>query len=178
MRRDAARPGEAVAVSGIPGGSAAGLRLIEEGREGEPGAPLLIERAHRRPVARVALGRAALAAGVRCAIDVSDGLLQDAGHVAERSGAGVEIELEALPVSPFAVELFGLETARDLALGGGEDYELVLAGDEATLSALAEEHPLTLIGRVTEDHAGEAWAVDASGARYMPPSAGWDQLAR
>ncbi len=177
MRRGAARPGDAVAVSGMPGSSAAGLRLIEEGREGEPGAKLLIEQAHRRPVARVDLGRAALAAGVRCAIDVSDGLLQDAGHIAERSRAGLEIELEALPVSPFAVELFGLEATRDLALGGGEDFELVLVGEQATLRALGEQHPLTLIGRVTEDHAGEAWALDASGARYTPPSAGWDQLA-
>ncbi len=178
MRRGGARAGDAVAVSGMPGSSAAGLRLIEQGRESEPGAKLLIERAHRRPVARVDLGRAALAAGVRCAIDVSDGLLQDAGHIAERSGVGVEIELEALPVSPFAVELHGLEATRDLALGGGEDFELVLAGEQATLRALGEAHPLTLIGRVTNEHAGEAWVIDASGGRYTPPSAGWDQLAR
>ena len=56
--------------------------------------------------------------------------------------------------------------------------ELVLVGEEPTLRALSGEHPLTLIGRVTEQHAGEVWALDASGGRYSPPSAGWDQLAR
>ena len=106
LRRDAARDGDAVAVSGNPGASAAGLALIDAGRDAEPGAAPLIA-AHRRPVARVALGRAAVDAGTSCAIDISDGLLQDLGHIAERSGAGVEIDLAALPLHPAAMAAAG-----------------------------------------------------------------------
>ncbi len=176
LRRDAARAGDVIAVSGYPGASAAGLAMIEAGRGGEAGfEPLL--RAHRRPVARVALGRAAVQADVRCAIDVSDGLLQDAGHIAERSGAGIEIDLESLPLHPAAVEALGATAARDLALGGGDDYELALAGPADALAALATPAlPVTVVGRVVAAHAGEAWAITAGGERYIPPAAGWDHL--
>lgn len=176
LRRDAARAGDLIAVSGTPGASAAGLALIVEHRDAEPSAEPLLA-AHRRPVARLALGRAALAAGVRCAIDVSDGLLQDLGHVARRSGVGIEIDLDALPVHPAAAALLGLERARDLTLGGGEDYELVLAGPANALATLGTPTlPVTVIGRVVASHAGEVRALDAHGQPYTPPVRGWDQL--
>jgi len=176
LRRDGARAGDAVAVSGHPGAAASGLALIEAGRGSEDGLDALLE-AHRRPVARTALGVAAVAAGLRCGIDVSDGLLQDAGHIAERSGAGIEIALDALPLHPAAVAVLGAKTARNLALGGGEDYELLLAGPHAVIDTLAmADVPLTVIGRVVEEHPREAWAIDAKGERYEPPSAGWDHL--
>ena len=176
LRRDGARIGDALAVSGTPGAASAGLELIEAGRAQEPlVAPLLT--AHRRPVARVELGRDALAAGVGCAIDVSDGLLQDLGHIAERSQVGVEIELGALPLHPAAVQALGEQRARDLALGGGEDYELVLSGRAETMTGLSTlDLPVTMSGRVVAGHPGEAWAIASDGGRYEPPSAGWDQL--
>ena len=177
LRRDGARVGDAIAVSGYPGASAAGLAVIEAGRESEAGVEPLLE-AHRRPRARVELGHAALEAGVRCAIDVSDGLLQDLGHIARRSGVGIEVDLDALPISMDAVGALGVGRARDLALGGGEDYELALAGAEAALHSLwRDELPVTVIGRVVAEHPGEAWALDGRGARYVPPSSGWDHLA-
>ena len=185
LRRDAARAGDLVAVSGTPGGSAAGLALIEERRTTELDAATLVE-AHRRPRARIALGRAAVEAGARCAIDVSDGLLQDLGHVARASGVGIEIDMSALPLHPAAVALLGAGRACELALGGGEDYELALTAPAATLGALAAGGPagapriggdtrLTTIGRVVAAHPGEAVALDADG-RAVAPSGGWDQL--
>lgn len=186
LRRDAARPGDAVAVSGPPGAAAAGLTLIEAGRTHESGAEALIA-AHRRPEARLDLGLAAVTAGVACGIDVSDGLLQDAGHVAERSATAIEIDLDALPLHADAVRLLGLEAARDLALGGGEDFELLLTGDADTLRALSTpEVPVTVIGRVIgrvdapqergEGAAGSVVVRDREGQRYEPPSTGWDHL--
>lgn len=182
LRRDAARPGDAVAVSGAPGAAAAGLALIEEGREAQPEAATLLA-AHRRPFARIELGRAAATAGLRCGIDLSDGLLQDLGHVAAASGVAIEIEAAALPLHPAAVALLGRDRALALALGGGEDYELALCGPADTLDSLgpgggseAGLPPLTRIGRVTARPPGEAFALDPSGRRIDPASTGWDQL--
>ena len=175
LRRDGAHVGDRVAVSGWIGAAAAGLALIEAGRADDPRAADLV-RAHRRPVGRVALGRAAVSQGVRCGIDCSDGLLQDLGHIAERAGVGIEVALAQVPVHPAAVELLGAQTALDLALGGGEDFELLLTGGREALMALdSAALPVTLIGRVVADHPGEvvAWAED--GTRYEPPSRGWDQ---
>ena len=176
LRRDAAGVGDAVAVSGTPGASSSGLALIEPGREAEASAAPLLA-AHRRPVARVALGRAAVDAGVACAIDVSDGLLQDLGHIAERSEVGVEIDVESLPLHPAAIELLGEQRALDLALGGGEDFELALTGSAELLAGLSTtELPVIVIGRVVAAHPGEARARAPDGRRYEPPSAGWNQL--
>jgi thiamine-monophosphate kinase len=175
LRRDGARVGDRVAVSGVLGAAAAGLALIEAGRGDDPRAAELV-RAHRRPVGRVALGRAAAGRGVRCGIDCSDGLLQDLGHIAERSHVGIEVALAQVPLHPAAVELLGAQTALDLALGGGEDFELLLTGDRETLMALdGAALSVTLVGRVVAEHPGEvvAWAED--GARYEPPARGWDQ---
>ncbi len=176
LRRSSARVGDTVAVSAHPGASGAGLALIEAGRTSESDAAPLLE-AHRRPRARTALGRAAVEAGVRCAIDVSDGVLQDLDHIAEQSGVGIEVDCDALPLHPAARALLGDASALDLALGGGEDFELLLTGDEATLRSLSSsEVPVTVIGRVVIEHPGETVARDAQGAVYEAPQRGWDQL--
>ncbi|MDA1004383.1 MAG: thiamine-phosphate kinase [Chloroflexi bacterium] len=176
LRRSGARAGDAIAVTGTPGASGAGLALINAGRADAPGGDELIE-AHRRPIARARVGQQAATLGLRCAIDISDGLAQDIGHVARRSGVGIEIATAQLPLHPAAVELLGHNAALDLALGGGEDFELVLTGPRDVLRSLdSESVPVTLIGRVVAEHPGEVviWTVD--GEEYRPPSRGWDQL--
>lgn len=183
LRRDAARAGDAVAVTGVLGGAAGGLRAIEAGMEGDPRAAALLD-AHRRPVARTAVGRAAVACGVRVACDLSDGLARDLGHVARASGVGVEVALPALPLHPACVEMWGAVAAQRAATGGGEDYELVLLAPAATLAALegalrALPHapPLVTIGQAVAGHPGEVWFLDAAGRRVAAPAAGWDPFA-
>ena len=176
LRRDAACPGDLVAVSGTPGAAAAGLALIEAGRAAEQGAAPLVE-AHRRPPARLELGRAAVEAGVSCAIDISDGLLQDLGHVARASRVGIEVDAVAVPLHLAAVELLSAENALELALRGGEDYELALTAPAATLGALRPpDTALTTIGRVVTAHPGEVVVLGSDGRPLAQPSGGWDQL--
>lgn len=175
LRRNGARAGDRVAVSGTPGASAAGLMLLNTGQPDLAGAEGLYQT-HRRPQARVVLGQAAVAAGVRCGMDVSDGLLQDLGHIAAASGVGIEVEIDALPLHPAAAHLLGRGAAIDLALGGGEDFELVLIAPEEALAGLAtSEVPVTVIGTITDEHPGDVIALDAEGGAYEPPLRGWDQ---
>jgi len=133
LRRDGARPGDQLFVTGPLGGSAAGLRRLVAGRADADARPMgdaptddraaESVRAHRRPVARLAEGDTARRAGAHAAIDVSDGLVADVVHLAEASGVGI-----ALVVGDEAV---AVGATRDEALTGGEDYELVLATSDA-----------------------------------------------
>jgi thiamine-monophosphate kinase len=170
LRRNAAHVGDAVAVSGTPGAAAAGLRMVERGMSGPAVDPAI--QALLRPVARIALGLDAVAHGVLCAIDISDGLIQDLGHIALRSGVGIEIDLSALPLSPAAVSVLGSETARELALSGGDDYELALVGRAAALDLI---EGVTIIGRIVDQHPGEIIVRQDDGSVHPVPP-GWDAL--
>jgi thiamine-monophosphate kinase len=126
--RSGARPGDDLYVSGNPGESALGLRLLEAGGDLGGESRQALVRRHRRPEPRLALAAALGDAGLASAlIDVSDGLLQDLGHVLRASGVGVELWAECLPVSPPLAEVcgaLGLDPLH-LVLAGGEDYELL-----------------------------------------------------
>ncbi len=129
LRRDAARAGDLVGVTGVLGASAAALALLSEGAgPTDPAAgPLLV--AHHRPHARLAAGQVLASRGVRCAIDISDGLASEALHLARASGVGIEIDVDRVPLAPAAVQLLGDRRSRELAISGGEDYELLFTVD-------------------------------------------------
>jgi thiamine-monophosphate kinase len=154
LRRDCAAPGEVLVLTGEVGASAAGLALLLEGdrdRLGRPEtAPLLT--AHHRPMPRLAAGQAIAAMGLRCAIDVSDGVASEAGHLAVASGVAITLEIDRLPLHPAAVALFGEAEARRLALSGGEDYELLFTVPDGRLAevtaALGGQVRATVVGRV------------------------------
>jgi len=121
VSRSGAQPGDVVLVTGPCGGSAAGLREL---RAGESGADARLS--YRRPVARLRDGEIARRGGAHAMIDVSDGLALDLHRLADASGVG--FSLEDVPVA--AGDTF------DEALGGGEDYELLLAVAEADMDGL------------------------------------------
>jgi thiamine-monophosphate kinase len=120
VARGGAEPGDMLLLTGPCGGSAAGLRTLRArggtGRDPGPDTPSA-SQAYRRPVARVREGQLSRAAGAHAMIDVSDGLALDLHRLADASDAG--FELSAIPIAPAAT--------LDEALGGGEDYELVIA---------------------------------------------------
>jgi thiamine-monophosphate kinase len=169
MRRDAARAGYVVAVTGTLGGSAAGLRRLKEGAS--PDDPLV--RIHLWPRPPLALARRAAELGVPCAIDVSDGLMRDLGHVCEMSGLGAVVRAAALPVSGELRDAYP-DDALALACAGGEDYELLLVAPMQTLEALGPE--ITVIGEMVESAERRPRLVDASGDEVRLPAAGWDHL--
>ena len=171
LRRDAARPGHAVAVTGTLGDAAAGLRLLREGTE--RGHPLV--QAHLRPRPPLRAGQMAAHAAIPCGMDISDGLLQDLGHVCRRSGVGIRVEAAALPLSDHLRRAFPQE-ALELACAGGEDYQLVLVGPRETLAGLAPalDVPLSFIGEAVEGEGVRL--VDEAGRETTLHRLGWDHL--
>lgn len=135
LLRRGARVGDRLFVTGRLGGAAFGLRLLT-GARSLPGGETA-RRCWRRPVARLQAGRALARAGIATAMmDVSDGLLIDAGRLARASGVALSIDATCLPL---AAPLRGLApgAAREIALRGGEDYELLFTVPRARVARLA-----------------------------------------
>jgi len=173
LLRSVAKPGEAVAVTGHLGSSAAGLRFLQ----GASAAPAHILRAHTRPVPRIDTARLALDAGVRCGMDVSDGLVGDLEKICAASGVAAEVDVLSLPVDPVVRAAFPNEWT-SLALSGGEDYEILMTGPAEVLDAIRErtDLPITVIGRIT---AGSGVTVKDEHGQAVPVSQpGWDHLQR
>jgi thiamine-monophosphate kinase len=119
--RSGARPGDALFVTGQLGGAAAAVRAWRAGREPEPDA----RAAFARPLARIAEACwLAERASLHALLDLSDGLAGDAAHIAAASDVGIVLDADAIPVHPAAASL---PDALDVALSGGEDYELCFA---------------------------------------------------
>lgn len=166
LTRSGARPGDLLYVTGRLGGARGALRVLERGAK--PDAALLERFA--RPRARIAESRWLAARGVVAAIDVSDGLGGDAAHLAAASDSTIEIDVDRVPVSSGAT--------LDDALGGGEDYELLVVS-RAALPAddFGRQFgiPLTPIGRFVER--GSDVRLLRDGQRVAAP-AGHDHFSR
>jgi thiamine-monophosphate kinase len=177
LRRSAAQPGDVVAVSGTIGDAVAGLLLARDGCKFKTKAEKHLRAAMNRPRPRVELGLEAVRAGLRCGIDVSDGLVQDLGHVAAASGVGIRVDAVRVPSSEALREVFPAE-AFGLAISGGQDYELLLIGPRAAVEALidASETPLTEIGDVYKIDTPRVAVVDESGREIPLAHTGWDHF--
>jgi thiamine-monophosphate kinase len=175
--RSGAQPGDALVLSGEIGGAAAGLLAL-----GKPGPAMgaLVAR-QLEPTPRLAAGRALARTGATAMIDLSDGLGGDAGHLAESSGCGLRIDAASLPLADGVAEVAAASgrDPLDLALSGGEDYELLASIPVERLDAArqavreAEGIALTQIGEVV---AGTGVAVRLPDGRSAAPE-GYDQLA-
>jgi thiamine-monophosphate kinase len=123
LRRDAARAGDVLALTGHPGDAAGGLELLLRGQAASCDA---LTAAHRRPEPRLREAAWLFGQGVRCSTDSSDSLVREAELLCAASGVAAWIDADLLPLSA-ALRATMPDRATELALFGGEDYELVLA---------------------------------------------------
>ncbi len=168
MRRDAARAGDDLWLIGVCGLAARGL---EEWRQGARDGGCVPDFVQVRPL--LAEGIRLREAGVRCCVDVSDGLLADAGHLARESRLGIEIRLEDVPGFSRLCEIVAEEEAARLTLTGGEDYALLAAAPPAMREAMAAmgrrigacvaRHP----GEVEVTWRGKPLRLDTAGFRHF-----------
>lgn len=181
LRRDAAAHDDVIAVTAPVGSSAAGLRALREGKAGEN--PGLVE-AHRRFWPRVDAADVAVHAGVRCGIDISDGLLQDLGHICRASGVNAELRTDLIPIYQDVLAAYPDDALR-LALTGGEDYELILVGQPDTIEVAdrvlrqrldMDARQLILIGEMKGHGEGVVRVLDPDGIEVQFPEAGWDHM--
>lgn len=148
LLRSGAKPGDLVCVTGFLGESAAGLRVILEGKPRTGAAGRLVEK-HYRPLPRVSEGVALASSGaVTSMMDISDGVASDLRHIMKESGVGAVIDTGRIPISEdlkAVCPLFGWDSL-PLALEGGEDYELLFTCRRGA------ELPVdyTVIGEITD----------------------------
>lgn len=178
LRRQGARPGDAIWVSGSIGDGALGLRVLQ-GRLAADAEGYLARR-YRLPQPRLALG-AALSGLARAAMDVSDGLVQDLGHLCRAGGCGAVLEAAALPLSRAArAAVMADPSLLPVALTGGDDYELLFAAppdQEAAVlaSGAVAGVAVTRIGRFVEGPP-EVRVLGEGGAPMPLPRAGWSHF--
>lgn len=180
IRRGGAKIGDAIYLTGSVGASAAGLKLLADGvrvSEDKDNLTQSALRAHLRPDPRVEFGRRIGASGLaHSMIDVSDGLVQDLAHICEESGVAAIVEFDSVPIADeVSLVCKEPETAFELAVGGGEDFELLLTAnkdDEAKLveTAAGCDLRLTRIGAIVPaNHARQSSAVLLSRSGGVKP---------
>jgi thiamine-monophosphate kinase len=177
--RSGARPGDLVYVSGTLGDAALGLRLFQGRLRAAPEHRDAALARLYRPEPRVALG-IRLRQVASAAIDLSDGLVADLGHVLDASGVGARLCVDRLPLSPAYRALAPLVGGLELALCGGDDYELCFTvpptrAPEVERTARALGCPCTVVGRI--EAAPGLRLVDEAGVLLSVPCAGYEHFA-
>ncbi|WJD51169.1 thiamine-phosphate kinase [Enterobacter sp. PGRG2] len=165
LKRSGAKPGDWIYVTGTPGDSAAGLAILQDRLhvDNEQDAQWLVKR-HLRPTPRILQGQA-LRDLASAAIDLSDGLSSDLGHIVKASDCGAMLDMDAMPFSDAMRRHVEPEQALRWALAGGEDYELCFTVPERNRGALdvAIGHlgvPFTCIGQMSADVEGIQFTRD------------------
>ena len=187
MLRSNAQPGDQIATTGTLGGSAAGLAiLLSKEIPNIPNLQTLIDK-HQRPRPRVAEAQVLARAGVRCATDVSDGLLTNLETICDRSGHSAYVNTTWVPVDPELINVFP-ESALSMALSGGEDYELLFTAPPYIMTKLQGQldDGIHIIGTVesNQDHWSSSkmrnaiFLFDGDGNSVELPDPGWDHFRK
>ena len=179
LLRSNARPGDAIAVTGYLGGAVAGLKMLSRGLSPSAEIAASLRESFNKPTPRLAEGQLLVGHGIRTAIDISDGFLVDLRHICEMSRVSARIDVDRLPVLPPVRQVFG-DKALEMALTGGEDYELLFTGDSDHITRIQAESPcpITVVGEITGGNPGEIRLFDSSGNPVKIRQSGWEHFRK
>ncbi len=179
LTRSAVGVGEKIAVTGYLGASAAGLEMLKEHLTFDSESTSALKEAFLKPYPRVDEGRILVEQGVKSAIDISDGLISDLGHICQMSKVSARVEIDRVPVHPAVKAHFG-DRAVNMALSGGEDYELLFTASEGIIDRVkgATSCPVSVIGEIVPGEAGEIILLDAEGNRVSLAEKGWEHFSK
>jgi len=185
MLRSNAQPGDQIATTGTLGASAAGLAILLGEKASIATNPQPLINKHQRPRPRVAEAQLLARAGVKCATDVSDGLLINLGTICDRSGHAAHLDISLVPIDQDVINVFP-ESALSMALTGGEDYELLFTAPANTMRKLQTQldDGIHIIGTVEakQDHefynntSSQVLLFDSDGNPVDVAESGWDHF--
>jgi len=174
LKRSSSKPGDAIAVTGWPGSAVGGLAMLMQKLKFKEKDTAYFRNAFLHPVPRLNEGQVLVKNGIAAAIDTSDGLLSDLRHICEASHVGARINVENVPVHELLKKDFK-DKAVEMALSGGEDYELLFTGTAGTVNKIKKmlDCPVSIIGEITENNSGKIKLLDAAGKPVTLKKTGW-----
>jgi thiamine-monophosphate kinase len=180
LTRSAAAPGDRIAVTGYLGASAAGLAMLGRSLdfyEKDEKAASMLREAQLKPYPRVTEGQVLASHGVRAAIDLSDGLVSDLGKLCKASGVGARLFAAQIPLHPMVRSASG-DDSINLALSGGEDYELLFTAQVEVIDKIrgALPCPVTVIGEIVAEPK-MVKVIDKHGNEITLEKEGWEHFA-
>ncbi len=179
MTRHGARPGDKIAVTGYLGKSAAGFEMLKNELKLDPQATTTLRKAFLQPVPRVKEGLVLVECGVRAGLDISDGFVSDLNHICKASGLGARIQTGLLPVAPEVRANFGTR-ALEMALSGGEDYELLFTAPTPVIEVVKSNIncPVTIVGEMVLANEAGITLLDNDGNIVNLSKTGWNHFPK
>jgi len=178
LTRSAAAPGDQIAVTGYLGTSGAGLAMLKKGLQFDDETTTYLREAHLKPHPRIAEGQILASNGVKAAIDLSDGLVSDLAKVCKASRVGAHLRVEKIPIHPLVSAAFK-QDCLNLALSGGEDYELLFTGRVEVMDRVKGlmPCPISVIGEIVNKEPGRVRLLNEQGKEIGVERGGWEHFA-
>jgi thiamine-monophosphate kinase len=177
LTRSAAAPGDQIAVTGHLGTSGAGLAMLKKGLQFDEETTTYLREAHLKPHPRIVEGQILARSGVRATIDLSDGLVSDLAKLCKASRVGAQLRMAKIPIHPLVSAAFE-QDCLNLALSGGEDYELLFTGRVEVMDRVKGlvPCPLSVIGEIVNEEPGRVRLLDEHGQEIGVEGGGWEHF--
>ncbi|HJN58802.1 MAG TPA: thiamine-phosphate kinase [Dehalococcoidia bacterium] len=173
MKRNCAKPGDVIAVTGFLGDSSGGLTLLKKRVKNFE----YVKNAHFKPKPKIKESQIFSKMGIKSCIDISDGLFTDATRISEASKVSIIIDTDKIPVSQELKEAFPTNW-KNQALNGGEDYQLLITGKNELITKIKNENDLnlTIIGNVENKSSELLTLLENKKPSSKFLSKGWDHF--